>query len=253
MNKVFKFFAASISIATSLFSFSAIANADEVYPHAYLIQRFSGFNNGGYIRLVNGQENLHCDPCSSSSSRPSINKEMWVIFEGQPQVFEWIEAGQKRGLQLASLSENAEDDNPNQIHWEGHFVGHAIFEPAQGQIIYRATKYSTANPTGSATYQIKFTGSNTTWIVYVNGYQALTIYNVGFTQAKYIDIGIESKDDENTFDNGTYSDLWQYLSGANWKNVSIAPSAVQKVRLNLYDSTWDVNYNATNNRVTFTD
>lgn len=33
-----------------------------------------------------------------------------------------------------------------------------------------------------------------------------------------MNIGIESKD-ENTFDNGTYSDLWQYLLGVKLGDV----------------------------------
>lgn len=235
----------------------APGNAAEVYPHAYLIQRFSGFNNGGYIRLVNGQQDL-CNTtvaanCSvASASIPSINKEMWVIFEGQTNVFEWLEAGQKRGLQLASLTERADNQAPNQVSWKGHFIGRTLFESTAGEIVSRSTPYSTQNPTGSATYQIKFTGSGTEWKIYVNGVQAYTVSSTGFTQANYIDVGIESKDDQNTFTSGTYSDNWQYLSSATWKNLSTVPSAIQKLRLNLYNSAWDVNYSTTNNRVTFT-
>ena len=238
----------AIALSSTL-PFNPPASATEINPHAYLIERLTKVNNGGYVRLVNGQQDLNCN-CSSSSSRPSINKEMWVIFEGQPNVFEWLEAGQKRGLQLASFNEDASNPNASQVHWEGHFLGKTLFESSAGQIVSRSTPYSAQNPTGSATYQIKYSGSGTSWVIYVNGYQAYTV-STGFQQANYIDVGVESKDTLNTFTNGTYSDQWQYLSGANFYNVSTQASSVAGLRQNLYNNNWNVNFSSTANKVTF--
>lgn len=229
------------------------ANASEIYPHAYAIQRFTGYNLGGYARLVNGQEDLNpSNQCSTAVQQSSINKEMWVILRDDSVATEWIEAGQKKGLQLKDLSVNGNDTNPQQIYWGGHFIGRAIFESTTGEVTYRATPYSNICPTGSATYQIKQTGISGQWIVYINGNQALTINNAGYDTAQYIDLGLESKDNFNTFRSGTYADLWQRLSLSNtWTNISTTPAAVADRDLNVYNG-MNSTYNSSLNRITLT-
>ncbi|MBN3905449.1 MULTISPECIES: hypothetical protein [unclassified Nostoc] len=228
-------------------------DAAELNPHAYALQRFSGYNHGGYARLVNGQEDLNpSTSCSTAVQRPSINKEMWVILRDDNVATEWIEAGQKKGLQLKDLSVNGNDTNPQQIYWGGHFIGRAIFESTTGQVTFRATPYSNICPTGSATYQIKQTGIDGEWIVYINGNQALTISNTGYSEALYIDLGLESKDNLNTFTSGTYADLWQRLSLSNtWTNVSNSPTAVTDRDANIYNG-MNSTYSSSLNRVTLT-
>lgn len=219
-------------------------------PHAYGVQRFSGINLGGNIRMVAGQSHLE-NTCNTSTQNASINKVMWVAFDLNPSTAEWIEAGSKRGLQLQDLTVSSSDPNPAEICWRGHYIGRAIFEWDQGMIVYRATPYSTIDPVGNATYQIKQSGIDYQWKVYVNGYQALTIDNTGYNDAIAIEVGIESKDNTNLFTSGTYADLWQYLKPSNvsWANVvSAAISDQDRYIYRAINSTYD----ATNNRVTIT-
>jgi hypothetical protein len=99
---------------------------------------------------------------------------------------------------------------------------------------------------------IKQTGIDGQWIVYINGNQALTLNNTGYSEALYIDLGLESKDNLNTFTSGTYADLWQRLSLSNtWTNVSNSPTAVTDRDANIYNG-MNSTYNSSLNRVTLT-
>ncbi|MEH2096097.1 MULTISPECIES: hypothetical protein [unclassified Nostoc] len=68
----------------------------------------------------------------------------------------------------------------------------------------------------------------------------------------YINLGLESKDNLNTFTSGTYADLWQRLSLSNtWTNVSNSPTAVADRDANIYNG-MNSTYNSSLNRVTLT-
>jgi hypothetical protein len=227
--------------------------------NVYAQQTTTVKNQGGYMSLVLGQEDLYSNS-TSTNILGSINKELWVGIEPKPIPGEppscWFEAGQKKGGVLKDLSQGDDLINPQQINWSGHFLGYRLWEANKGKFVFHATPYGAISPTGQHSYQIKLTNASTgEWKFYVDGTQALTLpgaycrdntnaQKVLVTESVGLSVGIESKDTTNSFKNGTYVTGWQFL-GTNgiWYFVTnVANQDTQGV----------ANYNKMNSTFTYT-
>lgn len=99
--------------------FASPAQATLLNESAYSQYVYSQANKGGQVTLNLGQESLSTG--STSSSQPSINKEMWLyVSDGVGVGSCWLEAGSKKGAVLKDLSQD--EDTGQSIYWAGHFL-----------------------------------------------------------------------------------------------------------------------------------
>jgi hypothetical protein len=133
-----------LSTATN---YALSAPTDRVYAQ----QVVSFKNQGGYMSLVLGQEDLY-NNSTSTNIIGSINKELWLGIDPAPLPGEppycWFEAGQKKGGVLKDLSQSDDMINPQQINWSGHFLGYSLWDTVKNKFVFYATPYGAISPTG---------------------------------------------------------------------------------------------------------
>jgi hypothetical protein len=166
--------------------------------------------------------NSATDLCTSGQNIPSINKEMWIFFRlNSPSLPNlWIEAGAKDGAVATSLA-----DQINQRYWKGNFIGYNLAEEQdvnQSQTVrFFNFAFGGVNPTGINNYEIKIIDSGfqpttgkliTTWAVFYNGARIFTIpRKPQYAASSGVQVGVENKDDTNSFKSPTTITNWRYL------------------------------------------
>lgn len=187
------------------------AQTSSQYTQRYIIQDMYGA-----AFTANGQTE---DLISSPATPYPLNKTMWIFFPQQiNRPGEWVELGGGKGLTATSIK-ILNPKPEEQTYWNGHYFTYQRVT-ADGSRWYYEGTIGSANPTGSHRYKLErdLTQPNR-WKSSVDNIAAYFItiagasnYNVG----KQLNIGIESKDNQHSFTNGTsVENIWTYPVGAS--------------------------------------
>jgi hypothetical protein len=167
---------------------------------------------GGFFNTSAGQEEL-----TSVGQSSIISKEMWV----QQGTNDWVEIGDVKGYPTP-------DGYNAGPYWAGHFYAKQRSNTdAYSVSIYEEHNYGTSGVTGSHSFKVQVGNPSQGlyyWDYYIDNVYVNSLLSNNASM-DFVNVGIESNNNDNTFNNGTYVDSLYYRD-SSWK---LWPSNVRAI------------------------